>query len=204
MKSLIAATGWPFALLLAAGLYFLFIQPMSKANIEKGKQIERKRLQYIYDSIKIEQLNDVVQRFKQIDIENEAKISALQTSIVQSRVAYQNRIRALEKLTGREIDSVFVRYAADSSEAVALFYALDQCEEEKGYVSWQLEACNITLMEARTTIDKVQSQATDQTVVMIDLRTALADTETKLVKVKRQRNYAMVGVVVLGTILILQ
>jgi hypothetical protein len=204
MKSLIGATGWPFALLLGVGLYFFFIAPMNRANIEKGKQIERKRLQYIYDSIKIEQLNDVVQRFKNTDIENEAKISALEKRILQSRAEYQKRIKALEKLTGREIDSVFIQYASDSSEAVALFYALDQCEIEKGAIAYQFESCNITLMEARVTIGKIQSIATDRTIAMGDLRNEMAEVETRLVKVKRQRNYAMVGLVVLGTILILQ
>ena len=204
MKSIIASIGWPFALLLGLGLYFFFIAPMNRANIEKGKQIERKRLQYIYDSIKIEQLNDVVQRFKNTDIENKGKISALQTRIEQSRADYQKRIKALEKLTGREIDSVFIQYASDSSEAVALFYALDQCEIEKGALAYQFESCNITLMEARTTIDQIQSVATDRTMAMAELRNEMAEVHTKLVKVKRQRNYAMVGVVVLGTILILQ
>jgi hypothetical protein len=202
MKKIIIYTVVIIILALSGWLFF-GNNPIKK-YIDQGRKIERLRLQVYWDSINYSQVAKVVEGLNETNKTLQDENKAIRDTESKIRVQYETKIKALEKLTGKEIDSIFVIYAKDSLEAIENFISLDECREISMLRDNLLSNCqkintnnNQIISELKAYIETNKNQTIELRNANAELSESLLISEGKLKRRTIQRNMTWAGLAVI-------
>lgn len=136
MKKNLVIIGILIAAIVCAWVFFG--NPQYKKFIEKGREIERYRLQAYWDSINY--LNIQKKYEESVDKNNtlESENNAIKEALNSTKEYYHKKLNELHELSGKELDSIYRLYAKDTIEAVEKFISLDECNETIGYLNKEI------------------------------------------------------------------
>jgi hypothetical protein len=190
--------------------WFIFGNQKVKQLIEKGRQLERLKLQIYWDSISFDKLKNSFDIEKKLTDSLKSQNKAITEDLLKNRDYYQNKIKSLQGLKQGQIDTIFRQYATDSVEAVTRFLELSQCEKDRGLLSQQvlnLEKISISdselIDQLMTSIETDHQNEINLRMESDSLKQVLAMKEIKLHRRTIQRNATWLGVVIVATALFL-
>jgi len=202
MKTSLIIIGVIIALI--AGAWFFFGSPQYKKYIEKGKELERYRLQVFYDSISYANLEAKTAVSEKLTDSLLSQNKAISGTLVKVRAYYEHERKSLHGLTDKEIDSLYRLYADNNLTALEKFISLEECDQVVNLISEQLanlEKVHSTDQELISELERFIKSDKDQTIQLrnevAELQTNLAISNGKLHRRTTQRNVTWLGLGVL-------